>query len=262
MKNSQRPVVVFDSGLGGISVLKKLIATMPNESFVYYGDSANAPYGPRAPHEICRLTVEGVARLDSLQPKAIVIACNTATAAAQDALEHAYPHIPVIGIEPAVRRAVQENPGGRILSLATAGTLASARYQRQLQEIAASEQVVSIAAPGIVNYVEDGMRDREGVVAYLRRLFAPWQLARFDGVVLGCTHFPFASAEIQEALGCPVRFYEQSDTVARETRRRLAEAGTASEDDNGGGVTIMNSANEKTMLSFSWQLFSTMSGCV
>lgn len=173
MKNSQRPVVVFDSGLGGISVLKKLIATMPNESFVYYGDSANAPYGPRAPHEICRLTVEGVARLDSLQPKAIVIACNTATAAAQDALEHAYPHIPVIGIEPAVRRAVQENPGGRILSLATAGTLASARYQRQLQEIAASEQVVSIAAPGIVNYVEDGMRDREGVVAYLRRLFAP-----------------------------------------------------------------------------------------
>ena len=168
----------------------------------------------------------------------------------------------MIGIEPAVRRAVQENPGGRILSLATAGTLASARYQRQLQEIAASEQVVSIAAPGIVNYVEDGMRDREGVVAYLRRLFAPWQPARFDGVVLGCTHFPFASAEIQEALGGPVRFYEQSDTVARETRRRLAEAGTASEDDNGGGVTIMNSANEKTMLSFSWQLFSTMSGCV
>ena len=138
----------------------------------------------------------------------------------------------------------------------------SPRYQRQLQEIAASEQVVSIAAPGIVNYVEDGMRDREGVVAYLRRLFAPWQPARFDGVVLGCTHFPFASAEIQEALGGPVRFYEQSDTVARETRRRLAEAGTASEDDNGGGVTIMNSANEKTMLSFSWQLFSTMSGCV
>ena len=168
MKNSQRPVVVFDSGLGGISVLKKLIATMPNESFVYYGDSANAPYGPRAPREICRLTVEGVARLDSLQPKAIVIACNTATAAAQDTLEQKYPHIPVIGIEPAVRRAVQENPGGRILSLATAGTLASPRYQRQLQEIAASEQVVSIAAPGIVNYVEDGMRDREGVVAYLR----------------------------------------------------------------------------------------------
>ena len=108
MKHSERPVVVFDSGLGGISVLKKLAAVMPNETFVYYGDSANAPYGPRDPREVCRLTVEGVARLEALHPKAIVIACNTATAAAQEELEKRYPQIPVIGIEPAVRRALQE----------------------------------------------------------------------------------------------------------------------------------------------------------
>ena len=262
MKHSERPVVVFDSGLGGISVLKKLAAVMPNETFVYYGDSANAPYGPRDPREVCRLTVEGVARLEALHPKAIVIACNTATAAAQEALEKRYPQIPVIGIEPAVRRALQENPGGRILSLATAGTLASPRYQRQLGEVAELGKVVSVAAPGIVSYVEDGMRDHAGMMAYLGELFAPWQSVVFDGVVLGCTHFPFAAAEIRQALGYPVRLYEQSRAVAEETQRRLIELGTASKDGCAGKVTIMNSADEKTMLSFSWQLFSTMSGCV
>ena len=87
MKHSEQPVVVFDSGLGGISVLKKLVKEMPNESFIYYGDSANAPYGPKDPCEVRRLTVESIARLDVFQPKAIVIACNTATAAAQGALE-------------------------------------------------------------------------------------------------------------------------------------------------------------------------------
>lgn len=258
MKNSQRPVVVFDSGLGGISVLKKLVAAMPNEPFVYYGDSANAPYGPRKTQEICRLTVESIARLDSLQSKAIVIACNTATAAAQETLEKLYPHIPVIGIEPALHKAVQENPGGCILSLATASTLASPRYQKQLREIEGRGKIVSIPAPGIVNYVEDGMRDRAGVVAYLRGLFEPWRSVRFDGVVLGCTHFPFAAAEIQEALGYPVRLYEQSDVVAKEAQARLAQLGTASKDAGSGGVTIMNSAGEAAMVNFSWQLFSAV----
>lgn len=258
MKNSQRPVVVFDSGLGGISVLKKLVTTMPNESFVYYGDSANAPYGPRETHEICRLTVESIAKLDSLQPKAIVIACNTATAASQETVEKLYPQIPVIGIEPALRKAVEENPGGCILSLATASTLASARYQKQLQETEKLGKIVSIPAPGIVTYVEDGMRDREGVIAYLRGLFAPWQSVHFDGVVLGCTHFPFAAAEILEALGCQAHLYEPSDSVAAETLSRLIKSGTASEDSIGGGVTMMNSAGDKAMLSFSWKLFSAV----
>lgn len=256
MKNSERPVVVFDSGLGGISVLKKLIEVMPNESFVYYGDSANAPYGPRNPREVCRLTAAGVARLDSLRPKAIVIACNTATAAARETLEERYPHIPVIGIEPAVRRAVHENPGGSILALATAGTLVSPLYRKQLQEVEGLGRVVSVAAPGIVTYVEGGMRDHAGMIGYLRELLSPWQDVRFDGVVLGCTHFPFAAAEIQEALGYAVRFYEPSELVARETRRRLAESGTGNESTDCGCVTIMNSASEKTILSFSWQLFA------
>ena len=150
MKHSEQPVVVFDSGLGGISVLKKLVKEMPNESFIYYGDSANAPYGPKDPCEVRRLTVESIARLDVFQPKAIVIACNTATAAAQGALEEAHPCIPVIGIEPAVQRALQAHPGGRILSLATAGTLASPRYQKQLQAVQGLGEVVSVAAPGLV----------------------------------------------------------------------------------------------------------------
>lgn len=256
MKNHERPIVVFDSGLGGISVLKKLIEVMPNESFVYYGDSANAPYGPRTSQDVCRLTMEGVARMDVLQPKAIVIACNTATAAALETLEKRYSNIPVIGIEPAVRQAVQENPDGCILSLATAGTLASARYQKQLQEVAGYGKVVSVAAPGIVSYVEDGARDHEGIVCYLRELLAPWQSVCFDGVVLGCTHFPFAAGGIQEALGYEVRFYEPSEAVSQKTKDQLVEWGTANVDTEHGSITFINSANEKMMLSCSWKLLS------
>ena len=143
----------------------------------------------------------------------------------------------MIGIEPAVRRAVQENPGGRILSLATAGTLASPRYQRQLQEIAASEQVVSIAAPGIVNYVEDGMRDREGVVAYLRKLFAPWQPARFDGVVLGCTHYPLVSDSIRRLYpGLPL--IDPAEEMARSLKNYLDREGLSNPRRGSGTLTV------------------------
>lgn len=256
VKNSERPIIVFDSGLGGISVLRKLIQVMPREKFMYFGDSANAPYGPRDPQEVCQLTVDGMAQFDALQPKALVIACNTATAAAQEALEKRYPQIPVVGIEPAVRQALQENPGGRILSLATAGTLASSRYQKQLKEVEGQGEVVSVAAPGIVKYVEGGMSDHEGIVAYLRELTAPWQTAPFQGVVLGCTHFPFAWAEVQEALGYPVRFYEPSSRIAQETRDRIVAQKTANGDTDCGSVTIQNSTNADEMLSLSWKLLT------
>lgn len=257
MKDYERPIAVFDSGLGGISVLKKLVEVMPNESFIYYGDSANAPYGPRTSQDVCRLTVDGVAQMDALRPKAIVIACNTATAAALEVLEKRYSHIPVIGIEPAVRQAVKENPGGHILSLATAGTLDSTRYKKQLREAAEQGKVVSVAAPGIVSYVESGMDDYAGVVDYLRRLLAPWQSTAFDCVVLGCTHFPFATAEILEALSYKARFYESSGAVAQSTQNQLLARGTANRDTGHGGVTFINSANDESVLSRSWKLFST-----
>ena len=267
----RRPIVVFDSGLGGISVLKRLVGAMPNETFVYYGDSANAPYGPRPADEVRRLTLDCLSRFDVCDPKAIVIACNTATAAARTEVARRHPGIPVVGIEPAVRRAARENPRGHVLSLATAGTLASDLYRRQLREVGQLGHVVSVAAPGIVTYVESGMTDRAEVVLYLRKLLNPWAATRFDGVVLGCTHFPFAASEIQEALGYPVRFYEPSADVALRTRRSLLANGTAAPCDAPGSVTIMNSADQSgvarssgdragadraAMLGFSWKLFA------
>ena len=269
--SGRRPVVVVDSGLGGISVLKRLVEAMPNEEFVYFGDSANAPYGPRPADEVRRLTIGCLSRFDTYNPKAIVIACNTATAAARTDLVRRYPRIPVVGIEPAVRRAARENPRGHILSLATAGTLASDPYRRQLREVGELGHVVSVAAPGIVTYVEGGMADRAEVVLYLRKLLNPWAATRFDGVVLGCTHFPFAASEIQEALGYPVRFYEPSADVALRVRRNLIANGTAAPRDAPGSVTIMNSADRfatarsgtgrpdsdrASMLGFSWRLFT------
>ena len=128
-----KPIIVFDSGFGGISVLKRLIEKMPNEDYLYYGDSANAPYGPRTTAEVQQLTLNAIAEASrGVEPKAIVIACNTATAATRELLQETYPNIPVIGILPAVEVAAKAKDHPRVLALATAGTCASAAVQNIL----------------------------------------------------------------------------------------------------------------------------------
>ena len=250
----QRPIIVFDSGFGGISVLHRLVEVMPNETFLYFGDSANAPYGPRPQSQVEELTVSAVLALLPQDPKAVVIACNTATAAALPALQRALPHIPVIGIQPAVAQAAAD--GGHVLALATQGTLASASFQAQMAALERPEQVTTMAAPGIVTYVEGRMQDRSGVVLYLRELFRPLVDRPVDRVVLGCTHFPFAKDVIQEALGYPVTFYDASYQVACRTRDALIQAGLQAPQGTQGGVTFLNSAKQPELLDFAWFLFS------
>lgn len=251
-----RPIFVFDSGFGGISVLKKLVDILPNENFLYFGDSANAPYGPRPASEVCALTLRAVASQMEHHPKAIVIACNTATAAAGDMVAAVYPDIPVIGISPAVKAAAQDPDNKRILVLATAGTLASEKFARQLEQIDGDVVVVPLPAPGIVQYVEGEMKERAWVVDYLRNLIKPDQNPPYNAVVLGCTHFPFASDAIAEALGYEVRFYDGSSLTARETADALKKAGTASTDSHSGSIRIINSSDRQEMLHFAWKLFS------
>ena len=143
------PIIVFDSGFGGISVLKQLISCMPAENYLYFGDSLHAPYGPRPAEEVRALTLAAIRSLLPEAPKAVVIACNTATATALDSVQELLPDLPVLGIRPALKQA--EAAGcRRILSLATAGTLASPSYARQLKELRPETEVFSVAAPGIV----------------------------------------------------------------------------------------------------------------
>ena len=224
MKCITAPIAVFDSGVGGIGVLRELQKALPAESFLYFGDCANAPYGEKSEANIKKIVLARAARL-LCRAKALVIACNTATAAAA-AEVRAGTQLPVIGMEPALLPALHVCPRPRILVLATAATLAGAGFCAQKKKAeAAGGTVIPLAAPGLVRLAEAGVLGGDAPGGYLARLFTPFRGVRFDAVVLGCTHFPFFSGALHRALGYPVRFFDGAEGTARQTKRRLAAAG-------------------------------------
>lgn len=251
--NTSGPVVVFDSGFGGISVLRRLLIRLPERDYLYFGDSANAPYGPKSAEEIRKLSCAALRPLLRQKPSAVVIACNTATALALESVREMAPGIPVLGIRPALRQA-EEAGCRRILTLATAGTLASDSYARQLQQLSPGTLVRSVPAPEIVAYVEGGRQERDALVAVLRDRLLPVFEKGPDGVVLGCTHFPFAKEEIREALGRESRFFDAGEDVAEELARVLGCSRTEEETAAHGSVRFLNSRNTPSALRLAWTL--------
>ena len=166
MDISQAPVGVFDSGVGGISVLRELVKLMPNENYIYYGDSKNAPYGPKTVEEVRRLTVEHIDFLVERGAKAIVVACNTATSAAIDLLREKYPDMPVVGIEPALKPAVLSKQNARVLVMATPMTIREEKFHHLMQEYEAQAEIYPLACPGLPEFVEAGDLDGEDLKAY------------------------------------------------------------------------------------------------
>jgi len=247
------PIGVFDSGLGGISVLRELVCQLPHEDFLYFGDSANAPYGPRSAGEVRTLSRAAAVRLLDAGCKALVVACNTATAAAISLLRGTWPEVPVVGIEPALKPAAAHREGARVLVLATEMTLRENKFSKLLERYGRGALVSCLAAPGIVEFVERGETDGPALDAYLRELLAPYRGEPLDAVVLGCTHFPFARRAIARALGRPVAFYDGAPGTARETRRRLEASGLLSSRSGQGRVELTNSRAD--MLVPSWRLF-------
>ena len=156
MVQRNAPVGVFDSGHGGISVLRELVRRMPCEDFLYFGDSANAPYGPRTTESVQQLTFAAAERLLDAGCKALVVACNTATAAAIDLLRQRYDQIPVVGIEPALKPAVLENDHPHVLVMATEMTLREEKFHRQMESYQDRAEIYRLPAPGIVESVEQG----------------------------------------------------------------------------------------------------------
>ena len=242
-------IAVFDSGVGGISVLRHLIRILPGERFVYFGDSANAPYGSRSTEEVRSLTLSAVDRLLSAYPlKALVIACNTATAAAVRDVRAAHPELLVVGIEPALKVAADHFPGGRVGVLATEVTLREEKFDTLLHRFDEDVTIYKIPAPGLVELVEAGKVDTPETEALLRKVFAPYQ-GKLDAVVLGCTHYPFARAAISRVLGNHVVLLDGGEGTARETRRRLELAGILEK--GRGEVIIRNSSPNPDMLRLS-----------
>ena len=244
-------IAVFDSGVGGISVLRHLLRLMPGERYLYFGDSANAPYGSRPTSEVRDLTLAAAEKLMQEKPlKALVLACNTATAAAVKDLRRNYPDLIVIGIEPALKVAADHFPGGRIGVMATEVTLREEKFDTLLGRFRENCSITKIPAPGLVQLVEAGKVDDGDTEALLRQILGP-HIGKLDAVVLGCTHYPFAARAISRVLGEEVVLLEGGDGTARETRRRLAEADLLEEGQ--GEIRILNSAQDETMIRMSWE---------
>lgn len=243
-------IAVFDSGLGGISVLRHLRRILPGERFLYFGDSANAPYGVRSREEVEALTMAAVEKLLPRGVKAVVIACNTATAAAIHRLRKTYPDRIIVGIEPALKLAADRFPGGRIGVMATPVTLAEEKFAALMHRCEGECQVRKIPARGIVELVEAGQADSPEMDRLLADLFA--DCPKLDALVLGCTHYPFASRAITRALGGRVALLDGGEGTARETRRRLEQAGLL---ENGtGSILIENSAEDPEKIALARKL--------
>ena len=241
------PIAVFDSGVGGLSVLRELVAQMPSEHFLYFGDSANAPYGTRPTAEIRSLTLAHAERLFDRGAKALVVACNTATSAAIGALRARWPERVIIGIEPALKLAVSRHPGGCIGVLATEATLREEKFAALLQRCAENCHILKCPCPELVEFVERGELDSPALTAYLARQLGPYA-GRVDAAVLGCTHFPFARRAIRAALGGAAALYDGSDGTARETLRQLVRRGWI-RGGSRGIVTLENSRPSELPLS-------------
>ena len=241
MAGSKDYIAVFDSGVGGISVLRQLLAQMPGERYLYYGDSANAPYGTRPTEEIRRLVLAVAEKLVARGVKALVVACNTATAAAIDTLRATYPDLIVVGIEPAVKLAAQQFPRGRIGVMATPVTLREEKFRHLVEKVAAQCEIVTLPAPGLPELVEQGKANSPESRALLEELLDPWR-GELDAVVLGCTHYPFAAPTIQAILGEETKLLDGGEGTARETKRRLREAGLLLE--GKGEILWENSARD------------------
>lgn len=248
------PIAVMDSGVGGISVLRELVRLMPCEDFRYFGDSANAPYGEKSTDAVRALTLQHAERLFGEGAKALVVACNTATGAAIGALRERFPDRVVIGIEPALKPAANSKTSPLIVVMATPLTLKQEKFEHLLAQYNREARILPLPCHGLVEMIEHGVTEGAALTAHLRELFAPLSHERPDAVVLGCTHYPLVRASIRAVVGENVPLFDGGEGTARETRRRLAEAGLLREEGARGTVTVENSADDPALIALCYDL--------
>lgn len=240
---STAPIGVFDSGLGGLSVLHELRSELPNEHFIYYGDNLNAPYGVREPLDILRLSRQAAQHLMGQGIKALVIACNTATGVALEALQQELP-IPVIGIQPALEAAQALRKEGDVLVLATPATFKTERYRAL--KVLHGEQVIDLPCPGLMDFVERGELEGPWLDSFLTVLFSPIATRPIDCVVLGCTHYPFLAGPI--ALHFPgVPLVDDSPRVAAALKEALAGQDLLNDSADRGTLRLQSSGGQDAL---------------
>lgn len=219
-----RPIAVFDSGLGGLTVLRALRGQLPHEDYFYFADTRHLPYGDKPEAFLRERGVRIAAALAAQGAKALVIACNTATAAAAEAIRAATP-LPVVALEPGVKPASEQTRSGVVGVLATTRTLHSERFQRLVAQHGNGRRIVAQACPGLAEAIEQAGPDSPQVEALLDAYVAPLHAAGADVVVLGCTHYPWVAAAVARRMPAGTRLLDTGEAVARQLERRLAADG-------------------------------------
>jgi len=228
---------VFDSGLGGLSVLREMERLLPDESFVYFADNAHIPYGPRPLDQVRRFSHAIAGNLIAHPCKLVTVACNTASAASLASLRESFPDIPFVGMEPAVKPAAAETRSGRIGVLATHATFQGKLFESVVERFAHGTEVVCHACPGLAEFIETHSPDDPALQPILREIIAPLLERGVDTLVLACTHYPLIKEAIAAAAGPAVRVVDPSPAIARRVEQVLRERDALTGVRGGGGKT-------------------------
>jgi len=243
---SQQPIGVFDSGVGGLSVLKAIRRELPHEAVLYLGDQAHIPYGPRSKAKIKYFGTEITRFLLEQRAKLIVVACNTASAAALHDLRDLFPEIPFVGMEPAVKPAAKTTHSGKVGVLATPTTFSGDLYASLVHRFAKDVNLYTSTCPGLVEQIEAANLDSPETLAILEAALHPMLEEGIDTVVLGCTHYPFVIPQIREITGPDVHTIDPAPAVARQTHRLLEEHDLLNPSDTPGSVHFFTSGDHET----------------
>lgn len=243
----QRPIGIFDSGIGGLSVLKEVRKQFPAEDLLYIADQAHVPYGMRTREEVLGFS-EGIVRyLLNKKVKLIIIACNTASAVALESLRKTYPALPFVGMEPAVKPAAEETSTGIVGVLATPATFQGALYASTVEKFAKGVKILPDTCPGLVELIEDGKIDHPETRAILQKALSPMVEQGVDEVVMGCTHYPFVIPIIREIVGEDVQVIDPAPAVARQAGRLLVEYDLLTSGGGQGAIEFLTSGNPREL---------------
>ncbi len=243
----QNLIGVFDSGLGGLSVLRSIRELMPAQPVIYFGDQGHVPYGQRSLEEVRAFSIEAVRFLLQKGAKLIVVACNTASVAALHPLRETFPTVPIVGMEPAVKPAAEHTHTGVVGVLATYATFQGALYASVVERFAQGVTLLQNPCIGLVPQIEKGNLNGSETRQILSNALQPMLAQNIDTVVLGCTHYPFVIPLIQEIVGPNVRVIDPAPAVARQTKRLLEEHGWLQEGTARSDVEYLTSADPASM---------------
>jgi glutamate racemase len=247
LNNVSGPIGIFDSGVGGLSVLRAVREVLPSESLIYLADQAHVPYGPRSLEQV-RAFSEGITRyLLAQDAKLIVVACNTASAAALHHLRQVFPQVPFVGMEPAVKPAAEHTQSGVVGVLATPATFQGELFASVVERFANGVTVLQDTCPGLVMEVDAGHLDTPQVRAILVRALKPMLAQGIDTVVLGCTHFPFVIPTIESIVGPGVRVIDPAPAIARQVERLLETHGLRSPEKKANLVRYLTTGDPEKM---------------